>query len=54
MNIQDRSVIEKFNRLVNSTHKQIIVPHNNPDGDALGSSLGLYNTLKNAFLFAFD
>ncbi|TRX70811.1 bifunctional oligoribonuclease/PAP phosphatase NrnA [Carboxylicivirga sp. M1479] len=47
MNIQDKSQIESFTTNINNSQKVIIVPHNNPDGDALGSSLGLCNTLKN-------
>lgn len=37
-----RSVIEKF-----SNPKIIITTHHKPDGDAMGSSLGLYNLLLN-------
>ncbi|WP_430815988.1 DHH family phosphoesterase [Carboxylicivirga sp. RSCT41] len=47
MNIKDKSQIDLFKTKIHNSQKVIIVPHNNPDGDALGSSLGLYNTLKN-------
>jgi phosphoesterase RecJ-like protein len=47
MNIKDKSQIELFKNKINNSNKVVIVPHNNPDGDALGSALGLYNTLKN-------
>lgn len=45
MNISDQSQVEIFKNYINNTQKIVIVPHNNPDGDALGASLGLYNTL---------
>jgi len=47
MNIKDKSQIDLFKSKINNSQKLIIVPHNNPDGDALGSALGLYNTLRN-------
>ncbi|MCU4175427.1 DHH family phosphoesterase [Carboxylicivirga sp. N1Y90] len=47
MDIKHQSQIDFFKSYVNNTQKLVIVPHNNPDGDALGSSLGLCNTLKN-------
>ncbi len=46
MNISDQSQIDFFKSYVNNTQKLVIVPHNNPDGDALGSALGLCHTLK--------
>lgn len=46
MNIGDQSQIEFFKTQIENTQKLVIVPHNNPDGDALGASLGLCNTLK--------
>jgi len=46
MNISDQSQLDFFKTYVNNTQKLVIVPHNNPDGDALGASLGLYHTLK--------
>ena len=37
---QLRAAIERANRIV-------ITAHHNPDGDALGSTLGLWHTLRN-------
>ena len=31
---------------INNANKIVILTHENPDGDAIGSSLGLYNALK--------
>src|SRR5690606_19523225 len=43
MNTNDQAFLVNFLK----TPKQItIVPHRNPDGDALGSCLGLYHVLK--------
>ncbi|MGB5417556.1 DHH family phosphoesterase [Algibacter sp.] len=42
MNKQDISSIKQ---LLSSKKKIVIVPHKNPDGDAIGSSLGLYHYL---------
>ena len=39
----------KISELLSSNCKVVIVVHRNPDGDALGSSLGLQNYLRNAF-----
>ncbi len=47
MNIKDKSQIDLLKSKISNSQKLVIVPHNNPDGDALGSALGLYNTLKN-------
>ncbi|MDD3860422.1 MAG: bifunctional oligoribonuclease/PAP phosphatase NrnA [Bacteroidales bacterium] len=48
------SIIEKYSTQVKTLEKSvknaskiIIVPHYNPDGDAIGSALGLYIVLKN-------
>jgi len=38
---------ERIIELINNSDKICIITHNNPDGDAIGSSLGLYNTLIN-------
>jgi len=38
--------INKINELLYSKKKVVIIGHNNPDGDAVGGSLGLYNVLK--------
>lgn len=43
MHIEDIELVQN----ILSTPKQItIIPHRNPDGDALGSTLGLYHVLK--------
>ena len=36
-----KKIIEAFNEVLSSTKKIIIIPHKNPDGDAIGSSLSL-------------
>jgi phosphoesterase RecJ-like protein len=38
--------IEHIKQLLESPKQIVIVPHKNPDGDAIGSSLGLYHYLK--------
>jgi len=38
--------IQEIKRLLESPKKIIIVPHQSPDGDAIGSSLAFYNYLK--------
>lgn len=46
MNIE-LSKIESFKELISKKHKQIaIIPHRNVDGDAMGSTLGLWHVLK--------
>ncbi|WP_298534359.1 bifunctional oligoribonuclease/PAP phosphatase NrnA [uncultured Algibacter sp.] len=42
MNKQD---ITSIKQLLSTTKKIVIVPHKNPDGDAIGSTLGLYHYL---------
>jgi len=45
----DVDLIKSFEQLIkNSSKSIIIVPHTNPDGDAMGSVLGLCRVLKNA------
>lgn len=39
--------IKELKDLLSSPKKIIIIPHRNPDGDAIGSSLGLYHVLVN-------
>ncbi|SHI98332.1 phosphoesterase RecJ domain-containing protein [Mesonia phycicola] len=39
--------IKELKSLLNSPKKIVIVPHKNPDGDAIGSTVGLCNFLKN-------
>ena len=38
--------IEAIKKLVGTPKKITIIPHRNPDGDAMGSTLALYHTLK--------
>ncbi len=38
--------IEKIKKLLASPKNIVIVPHKNPDGDAMGSTVGLYHYLK--------
>ncbi|MGB3776203.1 MAG: bifunctional oligoribonuclease/PAP phosphatase NrnA [Leeuwenhoekiella sp.] len=42
----DKKEINKLKALLSSPKKIVIVPHKNPDGDAMGSTLGLYQYLK--------
>lgn len=44
MNLEDIKQVEK---LLSTTQRIVIVPHKNPDGDAIGSTLGLWHFLKN-------
>ena len=37
---------ELVQNLLSTPKKIAIIPHRNPDGDALGSTLGLYHVLK--------
>lgn len=39
--------LKEFEKSIENASKIIIVPHYNPDGDAIGSALGLYIVLKN-------
>ncbi len=42
-----KSDIEGLKALITSAKNVVIIPHISPDGDAMGSSLGLFHTLKN-------
>jgi phosphoesterase RecJ-like protein len=47
--IEDRkALIEKASELISGAQKICITSHKNPDGDAIGSALGLYHILRNA------
>jgi phosphoesterase RecJ-like protein len=46
-NLIDKKQIELFNSIVEEAQKIVIVPHVNPDGDAIGAALGLWQALKN-------
>jgi bifunctional oligoribonuclease and PAP phosphatase NrnA len=39
--------ISTTKNLLSTAKKVVIIPHRNPDGDAMGSTLGLYHYLKN-------
>lgn len=43
----DQNHIDNFKEVIQQAHNMVIVPHVNPDGDAIGSSLGFQRTLKN-------
>lgn len=43
----NKNDIEKLSRILEKIKKIVIIPHVNPDGDAIGSALGLYHILKN-------
>jgi len=43
MHIKDKELMED---LLSTSKKIAIIPHRNPDGDALGSTLGLFHVLK--------
>jgi len=38
--------VEEINDLLSEKRKIVITTHNNPDGDAIGSSLAMYHYLK--------
>ncbi len=42
----DKEEIQQLKSLLDSPKKIIIIPHKNPDGDAIGSCLGLYHYLN--------
>ncbi len=42
----DKQLLEAFEKTLNTPKKTIIIPHKNPDGDALGSSLALHYFLS--------
>ncbi len=46
--ILDQAEVKKLARYLNEKPKMVILPHANPDGDALGAALGLYAGLKQA------
>jgi len=49
LNRIDRELINHLVQLIESSKKSIVlIPHTNPDGDAMGSVLGLWRVLKNA------
>lgn len=42
-----KETIERFKELVESSHNIVLISHFNPDGDAIGSTVGMYKFLKN-------
>jgi len=43
----NKADILDLKKILSNPKKVVIVPHKNPDGDAMGSTLGLCNYLKN-------
>jgi phosphoesterase RecJ-like protein len=43
----ENSNLEQLKSAISKAQKIVIIPHLNPDGDAMGSSLGLYHVLNN-------
>lgn len=43
--MMNKNNIEEFKTIVSSPKKIVLIPHRNPDGDAIGSVLGLYCVL---------
>ena len=48
LSLMNVSELSKLKALLATPQKIVIVPHRNPDGDAIGSSLAMYYFLKNA------
>lgn len=46
----DNETVERFALHLGKAKKIVIVSHKNPDGDAVGASLGCYHWLKKAFI----
>ena len=46
MTIIDKDTILKLHLMLSSSDSPVIVTHMRPDGDAIGSSMGMYHTLK--------
>ena len=42
----DKSLIIELKKLLSKKQKIVIIPHKNPDGDAIGSSLALMHFLN--------
>lgn len=42
----NKQQIKELKALLNEPKRVVVVPHKNPDGDAMGSTLGLYHYLK--------
>ena len=48
MNRIDNQSIQKIQQHLANVQQILIVTHYNPDGDAIGASLGMYHYLKSA------
>jgi len=42
----DQKELEKIRQVIEKSNKILIIPHKNPDGDAIGAALGLFQVLK--------
>lgn len=45
--MMDSTKTKELKDILSTPRKIVIIPHRNPDGDAIGSALGLYHVLKN-------
>lgn len=45
--MMNSTIIKELKDILSSPKKVVIIPHRNPDGDAIGSALGLYHVLAN-------
>ncbi|HIC86993.1 MAG TPA: DHH family phosphoesterase, partial [Aquificae bacterium] len=43
------SFVDKFLKILKNSKKILVTGHKNPDGDAIGSGLGLYIFLRKLF-----
>lgn len=43
----DSDVVKSIGEVIEKSNRILIIPHKNPDGDAIGSALGLFQILKN-------
>jgi Exopolyphosphatase-related proteins len=44
--IIDEELIQKIDLIIQASHSLVIITHENPDGDAIGSSLAMADFLK--------
>ena len=43
----DQKELEKIKEVIEKSNRILIIPHKNPDGDAIGAALGLFQVFKN-------
>lgn len=43
----DTDILKSIGEVIEKSNRILIIPHKNPDGDAIGSALGLFQILKN-------